>query len=208
MPGDRLSRRSDSAMTNSDDWPTVTAEAISLLHLRDCDEQLSRSDDEPIRLAQAAKSAHLALQAALIAALSGSLGIGAYDAKLEQRWLAALQDGAPWPESHRVMDFDGLLAKARQFSIEWRQEPLQVTDEEAAALSKLTNIRHGIEHPKPGFWVIEPAYIYLILPIAVQLAVQLLEAVRHHFEPDEIELAVECANHIQIHCQAAKRKGD
>ena len=52
----------------------VTPRALAMLNLRDCAEQLERWREEPLRLAQAAKSAHLALQAALTDALAGAAG--------------------------------------------------------------------------------------------------------------------------------------
>lgn len=183
------------------DWPTVTAEAISLLNIHDCAEQLAQAASNPLRLAQAAKSAHLALQAALTAALAGSMGIGAYNKKLELRWLAYLQDGAEQPGSWRVMDFDGLLAKARAKKLEWTGRPLDVDDLAAAQLLKLTRIRHGIEHPKPGFWVIQPEYIHDVIPVAVRLAMELLRSVHHHFEPFEMEGAEAAVESIERACR-------
>lgn len=68
-------------------WPVVEPRALAMLCLRDCEEQLQRVNEEPLRLVQAAKSAHLALQSALIEALAGSANIGAYDEKLRAKCL-------------------------------------------------------------------------------------------------------------------------
>jgi hypothetical protein len=173
---------------------------VARLQIQECAEQLSRVEEDPLRLVMAAKAAHLALQAALTAALAGSIGIGAYNATLEQRWLAFLQDGAPAPDKRRVLEFKSLLEKARSRPLEWTQEPLILSDDEAAALEKLTAIRDCIEHTKPGVWVIEPAFIKPLIPIAIDTAMRLLRGVHHHFESGEMETAEEVAAEISRRC--------
>lgn len=44
-----------------------------------------------------------------------------------------------------------------------------------------------IEHPRPCIWLIEPAYIYQVLPVAARLTSEALEGLWHHFEPAEAE---------------------
>ena len=98
------------------------------------------------------------------------------------------------------MDFEPLLKKARSTPLEWTNRSLSISDMDAAALQKLTWIRHGIEHPKPGFWVIEPAYIFNVIPVAVSLALELLEGFHHHFELGELELARAAERNIRASC--------
>lgn len=171
-----------------------------MLQIHESEEQLARAGEEPLRWIMAAKAAHLALQAALTAALAGSMGIGAYDGRLEARWLAFLQDGAPQPQTWRVMEFTSLLQKARTQPLEWTGRPLLLTDEEATQLGKLTAIRDGVEHTKPGFWVIEPAVIKPLIALAIQTAIQLLKGIHHHFEVGELENAEARASEIAVLC--------
>lgn len=60
------------------DYIHITPEIVAIFSLKDCEEQLRRASDEKLRLAQAVKSAHLAVQAALTAALAGSMNINEY----------------------------------------------------------------------------------------------------------------------------------
>lgn len=167
----------------------ITPRALAMLGLRDCNEQLARTPDEPLRLAQAAKSAHLALQAALIVALAGSANIGAYDDDLRSAYLAYFEssresDSLP-PRGDRVMPFPKLLARAMEHPMEWSGRKLEVDAHELEALERLTFIRHRIEHPRPAHHFVEPRFIALTLPIAARLTLELLDVVSHHYEPGE-----------------------
>lgn len=175
----------------------VTPRALAMLNLRDCKEQLERWQEEPLRLAQAAKSAHLAMQAALTDALAGSANIGAYDDKLRTAYLAYFEESrdgeATPPKSDRVMAFPNLLARAIDHPMEWSGQKLEVSSEEKEALDRLTFIRHRIEHPRPSFHLIEPRFIALTLPVAARLTLELLDVCWHHYEDGEraaIEMSV------------------
>jgi hypothetical protein len=167
----------------------VTPRALAMLNLRDCKEQLERWKEEPLRLAQAAKSAHLAMQAALTDALAGSAGIGAYSNKLRAAYLAyfeASRDGdATAPTSDYVLRFDDLLARAMEHPMEWSGRNLEVSPEELKALDRLTFVRHRVEHPRPQFHFIEPLFIAQTLPVAARLTFDLLEVCAHHYEEGE-----------------------
>lgn len=164
----------------------VTPRALAMLNLRDCKEQLERWKEEPLRLAQAAKSAHLAMQAALTDALAGSASIGAYDDKLREAYLAyfeASREGeATRPDSDRVMSFPNLLARAMEHPMEWSARSLEVSSEELEALDRLTFVRHRVEHPRPQFHFIEPLFIAQTLPVAARLTFDLLDVCAHHYE--------------------------
>lgn len=175
----------------------VTPRALAMLNLRDCKEQLERWKEEPLRLAQAAKSAHLALQAALTDALAGSAGIGAYGPKLRAAYLAyfeASRDGeATPPDGDYVMRFDDLLARAMEHPMEWSGRNLEVSPEELKALDRLTFVRHRVEHPRPQFHFVEPLFIAQTLPVAARLTFDLLDVCAHHYEEGEragVEAAV------------------
>jgi hypothetical protein len=164
----------------------VTPRALAILNLRDCKEQLEGWKEEPLRLAQAAKSAHLALQSSLIDALAGSAGIGAYDDKLRAAYLAyfeASRDGeATPPKGDYVMRFDDLLARAMEHPMEWSGRKLEVSADELKALDRLTHVRHRVEHPRPQFHFIEPLFIAQTLPVAARLSIELLDVCSHHYK--------------------------
>ena len=174
----------------------VTPRALAMLNLRDCKEQLERWEAEPLRLAQAAKSVHLAIQAALTDALAGSAGIGAYNDDLRAAYLAYFDEAcdgeAKPPERDFVLPFSKLLARARECPMEWSGRKLEVSPDEVNALDRLTYVRHRVEHPRPEFHFIEPQFIAQTLPVAARLTLELLEIGGHHYEEGE-RAAVESA---------------
>jgi hypothetical protein len=91
------------------DYIHITPEIVAIFSLKDCEEQLRRALNEKLRLAQALKSAHLSVQAALTAALAGSMNIGAHPEKLRLKTLQHHQDGTgERPNDDRVLAFKGL----------------------------------------------------------------------------------------------------
>jgi hypothetical protein len=188
------------------EWVELTPERVAIINLQDCAEQLERSAAEPIRLAMAAKAAHLAMQAALTAALAGSANIGAHPQKLKEKWLSHLEDrgsgAVERPASDRVMAFSDLLKEALASPLPWSGQPLVVTDEQHQLLERLSQVRHGFEHPKQATWSIEPAWIAETIPVAARLAVELLEVVFHHLEPGEAEQLQRTAERIAALCES------
>ncbi|GGD44397.1 hypothetical protein GRI62_10645 [Erythrobacter arachoides] len=179
----------------------ITPAIVAILSLKDCEEQLKRAGDEKLRLAQAMKSAHLAVQAALTAALAGSMNIGAHPEKLRISKLAHYQDGTgERPDDDRVLAFKGLLKRAMSAPLEWTHEPLTLSEHEEQLLERLCFLRDGIEHPKQSHWGIEIAYILEPLPVAARTAVTLLEVVVHHLEPGELDQLEQLAAQIETHC--------
>ena len=168
---------------------TITPESVAILGLVDCADQLKTAETQPLRLILAAKSAHLALQAALTAALAGTTGTGANDDELAAKHIAFLEDrGAgkvPYPNNDRVMSFPKLFAKAQKH-LPWG-DPIQVSEEENLLLSRLTSIRHDTEHPKQLRHSIQPAYIFEALPVAARLVVTLMETVHGHFSQNDLD---------------------
>lgn len=183
------------------DYIHITPEIVAIFSLKDCDEQLRRSRDEKLRLAQAMKSAHLAVQAALTAALAGSMNIGAHPEKLRVKKLQFYQKGVgERPDEDRVLAFNGLLDRAMSAPMEWTGEPLFLDDNEKGLLARLCFLRDGIEHPKQTHWGIEIAYILEVLPLAARIAVKLLGVVVHHLEPGELAGLQALADQIGQHC--------
>jgi hypothetical protein len=182
----------------------VTPRALAMLNLRDCKEQLDRWKSDRLRLAQAAKSAHLALQAALTDALAGSAGVGAYDDKLRAAYLAYYDEAgageAMPPKSDYVMRFDDLLTRAIEHPMEWSGKTLKVSADEREALKRLTIIRHRVEHPRPQFHFIEPRFIAQTLPVAARLALDLLDVCFHRYEGGERDAVVSSVADISATC--------
>lgn len=175
-------------------WATVTPERICLLQLDDCERQLELAVEEPIRLVQAAKSLHLALQAALTFALAGSAGIGAYSDNVRAKWLDFLEsDREPVVEvtlSRRILEFRSLLERLEKpRAVEWLNEPICLSEEDRENLEKLAFIRDQFEHPKPGSHSFEPDWACPAFPPAARLTLELIQAVHHHFEPEQIARA-------------------
>ncbi|HEY4547157.1 MAG TPA: hypothetical protein VIG90_12140 [Pedomonas sp.] len=174
------------------DYVEVTPRLLAMLNLRDCKEQLERWKSEPLRLAQAAKSAHLAMQSALTDALAGPAGIGAYTDALRTEYLAYFDEAAPPPERDFVLPFPKLLARAMEQPMEWSGQKLEVSHNETKALEELTFVRHRVEHPRPQSHLIEPQFIARTLPVAARLTLELLDIGAHHYEDGE-RAAVESA---------------
>lgn len=190
--------------TNKDGWVRITPESVAILSLTDSLEQIERSASEPNRLMLAVKSAHLALQAALTAALAGSANIGAHPDRLRLKYLDHLHDrGAgkvPRPENDRVMDFSELLDTVTKSGLPWGGEPVQLTDDDRTLLDRLTSLRHAIEHPKQMSHSIEREAMLEPLSIAAKLTVELLASVFHHLAPGELERLYEMQERIAMIC--------
>ncbi|PTQ12090.1 hypothetical protein CLG96_05850 [Sphingomonas oleivorans] len=183
----------------------VTPETIAVMSLVDCADQLEAMNQFPMRLALAAKSAHLALQAALTAALAGTANIGAHDDKLAARHLAYLEDrgegGVERPTSDRVMSFPDLLAKATAGPLPWG-DAIQLSTDDALLLDRLARIRHDIEHPKQQIHAIEMAYVFEPLPVAANLVATLIGTVFHHIDRDERQALEHARDRIIAYCLA------
>ena len=174
-----------------DSYVEVTPRGIAIFNLKECEDQLARWKDEPLRLILAAKAAHLSLQAALIDALAGSASIGAYTPRLRKAYLAYFNqlpdERADMPNGAYVMHFKDLLAEAKERPLEWSQQKLEISEEQQAALDRLTGIRDSAEHPSPGSHCFEPRYVLNVIPVAAKLTVRLLEECSHHYHDGELE---------------------
>ena len=185
-------------------FPEVTPRALAILSLCDTVEQLDRWEVEPLRLVLAAKSSHLALQAALTDALAGSDGTGAFDLKLKAEYFAYFEksrEGDPAaPLSDRVMSFGDLLKRAVEHPMEWSRRTLEVSLEEADLLNRLTFVRHRVEHVRPGSFFIEPFFIAQTLPVSARLTQELLDVAGHHYEDGERDAVCNAVMVINARC--------
>ncbi len=80
-------------------------------------------------------------------------------------------------------------------------KPLEVSEPEAEALGKLDKVRDRFEHPRPGFWVIEPTYLHELLPVAGRMVLRCLQTVHHHFDLGELERAEAVVQSIEVLCR-------
>ena len=187
-----------------DTYVEVTPRAISIFNLKECEDQLSRWKDEPLRLILAAKAAHLSLQAALIDALAGSASIGAYKPKLREAYLAYFNQPpdarAMMPNGDYVMHFKDLLAEAKEKPLEWSGQPLEICEEQQAALDRLSSIRDSAEHPSPGSHYFEPRFVLNVIPVSAHLTVRLLEECSHYYHEGELEAVVASVAAIEALC--------
>jgi hypothetical protein len=188
------------------EWVDITPERVAMISLIDCHEQIEKSEDFVLRLALAAKSGHLALQAALTAAIAGTASIGAHPEKLRIKYLEHFEESrtkpSERPESDRVMTFSELLTAATSSNLPWLNAPLSVTPEQAELLDRLTSIRNSVEHTKQMLHSIEPDYILETLPVISDLTLFLLTTVSHHFEPDELDQVKNAAAAIVAICKS------
>ncbi|MBM3952411.1 MAG: hypothetical protein FJ311_13295 [Rhodospirillales bacterium] len=109
-----------------------------------CAKKLAAAESKPIQLLFAAKAAHAALQAALVAALSGPDYRGAYSDKTAKRHEETVAPSVEFDiKDYKVVNFLELIEKAKTKSL------LKLTEEENKLLERLSGIRDEIEHPKP-----------------------------------------------------------
>lgn len=182
----------------------ATPRAIAILCLGDCHEQLERWSAEPLRLAIAAKSSHLAMQAALTDALAGTASLGVYNDKHISDQRKFYEDSrageAKMPAKGHVMGFSQLLDKAMKHPLPWSGKRLDVSPDEKALLDKLRHVRHSTEHPHPESHFIEPFFISQTLPVAARLTQKLLEECSHHGDDEERQKVADLVEAIATLC--------
>jgi hypothetical protein len=104
---------------------------------------------------------HRALNSALVAALRGSAGVGAYPVKLQRQWLDYYEQSRTSevepPGRDRVEPFLDLLNRAQRASPDLQGEPLALSAQEMNDLERLNSLRDDIEHVKPTAWSLEVA---------------------------------------------------
>jgi hypothetical protein len=104
---------------------------------------------------------HRALNCALVAALRGTAGIGAFLPKLRREWLNFFEESRVrkvMPPSHdRVESFLDLLGRAQEASPNLMGAPLVLNTQEKSDLNKLNSLGDDIEHVKATDWYLELA---------------------------------------------------
>ncbi|BCM88106.1 hypothetical protein [Methylobacterium indicum] len=163
---------------------------LCLLYLEQAALEASRARQNPQRWFFAAPEMHRALNCALVAALSGSEGIGAYPEKARKKWIDHFDKenwpDIPCPSEDRVESFTALLKRAQNPSDPWMSgHPIRLTESQRADLAALTELRDDMEHVKPRGWSIEVAGLPRMLAAAADAIEQILQEPRCRTELDE-----------------------
>jgi hypothetical protein len=126
-----------------------------------------------------------AVIAALVAGLSAYDFTEAYDAKFRARLKAFLENDAQEPGPFRVPFLEGLLMLAASGTTS--MQPLQLTEEQQADILMLNRYRGLLEHVKPEELLLPSTDLPRIVKNAAGAFEMMLQAFKHHLEPDEIE---------------------
>jgi len=135
---------------------------------------------------------HRAIYCAMIAALKGTAGIGAFSAKLRAEWLdyfeASRSDPTlKPPKGDYVLRLCDLLERVERGTADMMGPPLQLTPEQRADILKLNEFRGDLEHVKPQSWSLETSGLPRISANAAEAFSVLLQSFQHHLEVEEIE---------------------
>jgi hypothetical protein len=175
----------------------ITPERLSALCVVEAAGEVERAAADPVRWFFAISILHRALNCALVAALRGSAGIGAYPVKGRALWIAWFEESrsadVPPPRWNRVEEFTALLARAQDpAEPEMRGFPLTLTEVQREDLQRLNRFRADLEHVKPGHWSLEVGGLPRICGAAAFAISHLFSAngIGLHLEEDELAAAL------------------
>ena len=141
------------------DWIETSPQHLAMLCVVRADMTINLIPTDPAQWFFVIVDLHRALNCALVAALRGTAGIGAYPPKLRRRWLEYFDrsrtNDVDSPDSQRVEPFLELLRRAQEASPVLQGEHLTLTAERMNDLVKLNYLRDDIEHVKPVDWYLE-----------------------------------------------------
>lgn len=128
----------------------IKCETLAVAELQRCAENLAQDDPAGYHVFDAVRCLHLAMVAAMTAALNGSAGVGALEMPQKVKAIEALNKGT-FDFTERTMFFRALLNAVQvPGQMEWSpQEPIVLTPAEEVACDRLDSYRRAIEHPKP-----------------------------------------------------------
>ena len=133
---------------------------------------------------------HGATQAAMIAHLTGTAGLGALSKTSAIELLSALNGEGAYPDSLHVAPFLQLVRRLRSAKnqIEVAGAPVELTGAELRSLKLLNALRNDFIHFSPRGWSLEISG----LPVLGQACVTIMRGVCHggwliHLEPTEVE---------------------
>jgi hypothetical protein len=171
----------------SANYARLSPHHLAALSVRRAADALERVASDPTTWFFVVLDLHRALHSALIAALSGTAGIGAYTDKLQAEWLEYLEKSrddpaAKEPTGDRILPFDQLLSRVGNAT-----PPLQLSPEQRADICKLNEFRGDLEHVKPKGWSLEVGGLPRMSASVVTAFASLLKLFSHRLEPGELE---------------------
>lgn len=146
-----------------------------------CAEHLEAAQHDPQRLVDAVRAAHLALMAAMVEALAGTAGVGAFPDRLAGDHLAYLHGERPDMPGERTLSFGQLLDRMQLPGRLDFAPPLTLSPIQAKALAELDRLRGLIDHPKPTHWSVEAGYILRVLQAIPAVLEHCVTAMSHHY---------------------------
>ena len=162
--------------------------------LERCAEHVTACGSDPDRLLDAIRCAHLSALAAMIGALVGSAGVGAYPEKLAGKHLKYLrerddQPGLPYPEERTLSFAEALIAVQERGRLEYGG-PVVLTNSESFLARELDFYRQLIDHPKPTNWSVPVEDVRDAVRFAPLIIDRLRPANHHLFDlADRIDAA-------------------
>ncbi len=163
------------------DFVTITCERLVVAQLERCAEHLEGIDPDGYHLLDAIRSLHLAMVAAMTAALNGSAGIGAMPGKARSKAIQALNKGE-FATGERVMSYAELLeAIQTEGAIEWGPAIVLTSDERADCVT-LNARRERIDHPKPSSFIEARDELRRLCRVVSAIVPRIAASVSHHFE--------------------------
>ena len=182
----------------------ITPERLCALCIVEAARDIDAAEQTPVRWFFAILMLHRALNCALVAALRGSAGIGAYPKRGRALWLAWFEESRttdlPPPTWDRVEEFAGLLARAQDPNEpEMQGRHIQLTEQQQDDLRRLNSFRADIEHVKPRHWSLEVGGLPRICGTAAAVISQLIstKGVGMYLEEDELEAALSALQRVQ-----------
>ena len=173
---------------------SIVPERLAVLCIVDAALEMERALNDPIRWFFVIPKLHRGLNCALVAALRGTAGVGAYSEADRRAWLEYLNDmeSKQRPGRDHVQPFAVLLRRACDPSEpEMHGEPLRNSAEQKRDLERLDEFRGNIEHEKLRHWILDPLGLPRIAGVAGLAFQQLFEkGIGLHLDDDERETAV------------------
>jgi hypothetical protein len=165
-------------------YAEITPHHLAALSVRRAADALEQTEVDPTTWFFVILDLHRALYCALIAALSGSAGIGAYPDKLQIEWIDWFEKSrddpnAKAPTGDYVLPFEKLLERAEN-------SPLQLTSEQRADILKLNEFRGDLEHVKPRTWSLAVGGLPRMGANVARAFAALLPSFSHQLELEEI----------------------
>jgi hypothetical protein len=171
-------------------YTEITPPHLAALSVQRAANVLEQAEADPTTWFFVILDLHRALYCALVAALSGSAGIGAYSEKLQAKWIDYFEKSrtvkAEPPKGDYVLTFEELLARAKNSMLPLQNSSLQLTAEQQADILKLNEFRDDVEHVKPRSWFLEYGGLPRMGANAAKAFAALLPSFSHQLELEEI----------------------